>query len=484
MRLARLRLGRTAIVATGPLVAASWLLLAASGNDTRNAWAQRTTLTTADDDAGDGGGDASATAPRRRQDDDLVRMAQGLLDNKELQRMGTNLLDPPKPAAAKPRPPPRVNGAIATAPVPVMGAPGVVMGPAGVPVFIGGDAGDDASALATLDLPEAGVDASTPDAADDAGSDAGPDASTPDAAAVAAAEIAEKEKADPAATGSRRGGPGGPTPPKKAPPGNPELQGAAESPIAALGVPVKAVPAVATVATAGVMALWPAILKVLTGLFKSFLGAKFKDRGKQREKFDPDMRTYNVLGLPIRPVELRAILLAALVYGLAVCYAFQGKRMERGFVLSQEGLVLAIYYARALVRFVYERRYKLSTQYRFWFGGGILCLASAYMGNTLGTVGFELEGPARPEDKNRGVKMKVVLIVVAVVFAVIFFALNKRAPSKMLQSGRVMMAGAALAEILPISPMPGKKIFDWQKSAWAVLAALVVSVYVLTNFVF
>ena len=172
-----------------------------------------------------------------------------------------------------------------------------------------------------------------------------------------------------------------------------------------------------------------------------------------------------------------------LVYGLGVCYAFQGRKLSLSFLASQEALVVVIYYARSFVRFGYERFYKLPTQFRFWPGGGLLCLASAYLGNTLGTVGYELEETKNPEDAQRIVRMKAMLIALSLAMAFAFFTLNVVWPMKLFQSGRVMMSGIALAEILPITPMPGKKIKDWNVRVWLLLVALVVPTFVLVNFV-
>jgi hypothetical protein len=231
------------------------------------------------------------------------------------------------------------------------------------------------------------------------------------------------------------------------------------------------------------MAIWPALLKTLTGLLKSFVGAKLKNRAKTGKKVDESLRAVRLFGLPIRPFELASIFIAAIVYGLAVCYTFQGRKMQPGFLFSQECLVVAIYYSRSVVRFAYERAYKLTTQYRFWLAGGVLCLVSAVLGNTIGTVGYEVEAAKSPEDSKRLVTMKAYLLGLALLMAVGFFVANRMHPAKILQSGRLMMSGMALAEILPIAPMPGQKIYAQKKTLWGALAVLVVPAFFLINFV-
>ena len=46
-----------------------------------------------------------------------------------------------------------------------------------------------------------------------------------------------------------------------------------------------------------------------------------------------------------------------------------------------------------------------------------------------------------------------------------------------------MMSGAALAEVLPISPMPGHKIFGANKRLWLALFLVVVPGFFVINFV-
>jgi hypothetical protein len=261
------------------------------------------------------------------------------------------------------------------------------------------------------------------------------------------------------------------------------MTAAAESPLAKIGVPVEAVPAIATAATVGAMAFWPFLLKTLTGLLKAVFGSFLKTRAKKGQKIDTTQRALNMGGFIVRPAELAALLVGALIYGLGVCYAFQGKRMSGSFLVGQEALVVLIYYSRSFVRWAYERAFKLKTQYKFWPGGGVLCLASAYLGNTLGTVGYEVEEATTPEDNARIVKMKAWLIAISLGLALVFFALNVLYPAKIWQSGRLMMSGMALAEILPITPMPGMKIYKWKPSIWVLLVVLVVPSFILINFV-
>lgn len=261
------------------------------------------------------------------------------------------------------------------------------------------------------------------------------------------------------------------------------MGGVDDSPLAKMGVPPAAVPVVATVATVGAMSIWPFLMKTLTGLAKS-IGATFlKNRAKKDMKVEQQVE-YDLFGFRVRPQELLSLFAGSLCYGLAVAYAFMGKKINAGFVAGQESLVVTIAFVRAFVRFTFERQYRLVTQYKFWAGGGILCLGTAFLGNTLSTTGFELEAAGKgTEGAARAAKLKVALVSVALAMAIVFGWANIAGPTKLLQSARLATSGMALGEILPIAPMAGLKIYRWNNTVWAALFCTVVMSFALLNFI-
>jgi hypothetical protein len=262
------------------------------------------------------------------------------------------------------------------------------------------------------------------------------------------------------------------------------MQAALQSPLIRAGIPPQAVPAVAGATAVGVAALWPFLLKTLLALLKSSLGSFLKIRAKKNKKVDSEAREIHLLGFRLRPAEMAALLLGGGVHGLAVCYTLKGWKLDLPFVLSEESLVLIFYYARSLLRFFYERHFGLITQFRFWPGGGLLCLGSAYLGNMLPTVGYELELAKGQQATERAVWLKVWLLALALALGFVCFAANLLHPLKVLQSGRLICSSVALAEILPISLMPGLRIYKWRKGMWVLLFLLAVPSYFLINYVF
>ena len=298
--------------------------------------------------------------------DDLVRQGARLLDQSDLVQRGGSLLPQPRKRAPKDA------------------------GSDAAPAGDGG--GSEAERAAAFEAERAAAEddggtAAAPGADGGTAEDGGTPAAGADAAMTARADSDPETDAGAVphgALGQFKG--------KRTPDNQSAMNGVTESPLAKLGIAPKAVPAVAATVAAGLMVVWTPLIKAITGILKSLLAGRLKTRAKKGKEIDEKARVIDVLGLQIRPAEIGAISVAALLYGIAVCYVLQGRKMERVFVFRQEMLVLAIYQARSAVRFAYERISNLKTQFRFWPGGGFLCLASAYLGSALGTVGGAAAG--------------------------------------------------------------------------------------------
>lgn len=268
---------------------------------------------------------------------------------------------------------------------------------------------------------------------------------------------------------------------------NVELKGPAESPLADLGVPPAAVPVVAAAATATAMGFWPFLMKTLIALiqslFKGMVADYFKKKAKEGQKVNTARKVVDFFGLNVRPAELGHIALGALVYGAAVYYTAFGLTLKTSALARQEVLVSMFYLVRAGVRYGYERKYQIASEYRFWFSGGLLCVGSAVLGNPLSTVGFELNTAKTAEEKTRMINMSVLMIFIALGLATVFFMLNQVYPTVFFQTATLACTGVALSDILPVEPMTGKKVWDSNKWLWAGLVAIVVPAFMLFNFV-
>ncbi|MEZ4367667.1 MAG: hypothetical protein R2939_15530 [Kofleriaceae bacterium] len=239
----------------------------------------------------------------------------------------------------------------------------------------------------------------------------------------------------------------------------------------------------AAAATAAAVGIWPILMKVLMGFLKGLLAGRLKDRAKKKQKVRLDQRSYRVMGMNVRPREVLHLTIGALVYGFAVYYAMFGWSLRSNALGRQETLVFMFGMVRLVIRYVYERIYGIVSEYRFWAGGGVLALGSAYMGNALNTVGFELNTAQTDEEKRRMLKLSVVMILVSLGLAVVFFLANRSHPTTFFQCGVLASTGSCLTDMLPAKPMTGQKIWAESKLLYAGLAALVLPAFFLLNFV-
>lgn len=225
------------------------------------------------------------------------------------------------------------------------------------------------------------------------------------------------------------------------------------------------------------------LLGLLKGLAKAMLADKFKTRAKKDKAINTEQKAYTIAGLRIRPREVAQLALGATVYGAAVYYTMFGLTFNSSALARQESLVVMFYMIRTLLRSGFEAMSGIMTEFRFWAGGGVLCLGAAYLGNPLNTVGYELNSAQTQEEKDRLYRLTLTSMAVTIGLAVIFFALNRTAPHPFFQAGMIACTGGALSDTLPVAPMSGKKIWDTSKWHWLAFAAIVFPMFFLFNFV-
>ncbi|MBI5227064.1 hypothetical protein HY988_00615 [Candidatus Micrarchaeota archaeon] len=263
---------------------------------------------------------------------------------------------------------------------------------------------------------------------------------------------------------------------------NMRMEGIENSPLVALGIPPKYVPPVATAVSLVLLAFLPNLLTALTGFLKvyaaGFLKSKAKEGKKPSELIDKGTK---ILGFTIRLREFVALVIGAIVYGLAVSYTFKGFKIDFLLVFYAIAFATILYYARTLMRMLFERIYKLRSEFHVWKSGCGICWISAILGNTLQTTGYELED-ATPENQGKLAKMKAFIILITMVLGIALFVANFVHPTKTLQLFRMIASGLALTEIMPIKPMPGVSIKKWNWIIWILLFLLIVPTYFLINF--
>ncbi|MBI5227063.1 hypothetical protein HY988_00610 [Candidatus Micrarchaeota archaeon] len=262
---------------------------------------------------------------------------------------------------------------------------------------------------------------------------------------------------------------------------NIKMQARHKSPLVTLGLSPDYVPLVASAISSALLLLWPNIL-IISGTFLKVYSAGFlKSKAKEKTSIEEVAEHANKFGFTIRLKEILGLLIATLVYGIAVSYAFTGLEVDFEILFYAIIFAGALFSLRTVIRFLFERFFKLKSVFSLWKEGCGICLVSAVLGNTLQTTGYELE-EANTENQKKLALMKFSITFITMLLAVIIFFINLESPDKILQVFIAIASGLAFTEVIPIAPMPGAAIKKWNLWVWCIIFILIVATYFLINF--
>lgn len=192
----------------------------------------------------------------------------------------------------------------------------------------------------------------------------------------------------------------------------------------------------------------------------------------------------------MRGKELKDLTISALFLALAFGIAFEG-----GFraILEPRELAVAIFLALIGVslgfilhemahRFV-ARRFGCFAEYTMWPAGLALAVAFSFFGFVFAAPGAVMIRPGTDLwGRATLTRQRFGLISIAgptmnICLAVVFILLNALYPATIFFIGALVNTWLAVFNLIPLGPLDGAKIFNWDKSVW--VAALVVAVALL-----
>jgi len=192
----------------------------------------------------------------------------------------------------------------------------------------------------------------------------------------------------------------------------------------------------------------------------------------------------------MREKELKDLIISALFLALAFGIVFEG-----GFraVLEPRNLAVAIFLALIGVslgfilhelahRFV-ARKFGCFAEYSMWPAGLGLAVVCSLVGFVFAAPGAVMIRPgAGLWGRATLTRQRFGLISIAgptmnICLAIIFILLNSLYPSAIFYVGAFVNTWLAIFSLIPLGPLDGAKVFDWDKSVWMV--ALVSAVLLL-----
>lgn len=183
--------------------------------------------------------------------------------------------------------------------------------------------------------------------------------------------------------------------------------------------------------------------------------------------------------------EVKEIIIAAIVLSMAFAIAYQGGIVE--VVKNINTMPIEIFYAFVAVGIGFLAHeligHKIVAQYmdmhgefRLWRFGLMVAMASSLIGFVFAAPGavyvsprYDIWGRADSVSKK---KMGIVSIagpLVNLALAGIFYFLNLTNPSELFTRAVFVNVWLGIFNMLPIPPLDGSKVFDWDKRIWVVL---------------
>jgi len=123
------------------------------------------------------------------------------------------------------------------------------------------------------------------------------------------------------------------------------------------------------------------------------------------------------------------------------------------------------------------------TEQRVWYLGLALFSFSSIVFKVPFSWPSRLARYSQKMTKRLSGLLSSISVVITFLFATIFLALYLAGFTSIGSLGLIMCLTGVLFEVLPIPPMGGKNIFDWNKLAWLALFAASVASYGLSLFI-
>jgi Zn-dependent protease len=190
-------------------------------------------------------------------------------------------------------------------------------------------------------------------------------------------------------------------------------------------------------------------------------------------------------GNPLKPTkpEIITYIIASAILTIAYAYAKTSTFNEILSVIPSILLTSVIVgFAKNFLEVVIARKLGVWTEHRLWYFG----LASFILSTIIFKVPFS--SPSRntsysPEFTKRKLGMvSASSVLIGIVFALIFYIIFASGFTLIGSIGIVMSLSIAFFEALPIPPMNGKDIYNWNKILWVILFELTLVLYILCLF--
>ncbi|MBN1157696.1 hypothetical protein JXA85_08820 [Candidatus Woesearchaeota archaeon] len=251
--------------------------------------------------------------------------------------------------------------------------------------------------------------------------------------------------------------------------------GPRKSPLAKI-MPVEYVPAAATAIGFSLIWLWKFLAILFRKAFNLIVSGKAMKLLKKK-KISNKTKGFEYQGIKIKYREWVSILGAAVVFAVAKSYEFLISEEMLAFILASILVNTVIYSIRHFTRLTMDKLHDSHTEYVFWIWGGIVTIISGWLGNTFSVAGYTVSH----KKSEKEAKISYMIDILTFAASIVFMILNLIFPSTLLQMSMLLAMAIAYLQMIPVSPLNGKKIYAWNRKLWWGSFIPMTVIYVLVN---
>lgn len=258
-----------------------------------------------------------------------------------------------------------------------------------------------------------------------------------------------------------------------------ENQAITRSPLGVM-LPKTAVPIVATATSLLLLSLWQLFGGIITEFLSDYTSEKIIDTKATKKHFGQRLNKITIPILPISTVELFNIILAVIVFSVAMSWTWASTPNEMLLLFLLNLLIISLIYTiKEAYRLYFSEKHKLKTHHSFWPIGALLTIFSTLLGNTFSLASYT---HSEHEEEKNYAKLLFHTNLLLYLIALVSFLLNFAITHVSFQMISVFCIMMVMIDMTPLKPLDGARIKSWNTVYWLAFYLVVIATYLIVNF--
>jgi hypothetical protein len=241
------------------------------------------------------------------------------------------------------------------------------------------------------------------------------------------------------------------------------------------------VPIAATIITVTTIGLWQLFGSILIDFFSDYSSEKIIDSKGRKKNYSSRLDNFNISFIPFSTTELLHILIAVIVFSIALSWTWGSSINEIVSLFLMNILIIGIIYIfRELLRVHYSSKLNIQTNHILWPFGAILTIISSFLGNTFSLASYNT---AENEDDGRYAQLLFYSNIIFYCIASVIFIMNLFVSHVAFQMIFIFLIMTLTIDMTPLKPMDGDIIRKWNTKKFMILYIIIIISYVIMIFI-